>query len=322
MQQPVPGSGWHERLELVLEGGGQLPGAIRVVDIRDQVLTCSADRQDDMALVRGQLQVFVYYNIAGNDRVQGQSAEIPWHCEVPIPPNVQGQIDARVVEIRHDHAYDPDNEQLRHTMHLTFEVWSIDAQPADTLASLKTDQTTDSDPPEEPVEQPSFDPEPDAFSDENVQPDDSCDEDETPPLSGEAMSAESESLSESDYPLSPGEDELQLTDVVVADTATTERLDELESYIHQIRRELSSLHEEIGCLRGEMRAAKESAPVSQEATEERTKERRQEERPQDEEDDEEEDMPEKEDAAEPATPSLAKPEAEILIWRPFPRESP
>ena len=77
MQQPTPGSGWCERLELVLEGGGQLPGAIRVVDIRDQVLSCAADRQDDKALVRGQLQVFVYYNIAGNERIQGQSAEIP-----------------------------------------------------------------------------------------------------------------------------------------------------------------------------------------------------------------------------------------------------
>ncbi|NLN19713.1 MAG: hypothetical protein GX162_10650 [Firmicutes bacterium] len=322
MQQPTPGSGWCERLELVLEGGGQLPGAIRVVDIRDQVLSCAADRQDDKALVRGQLQVFVYYNIAGNERIQGQSAEIPWHCEVPIPPNVQGPIDARVVDIRHDHAYDPGTERLRHTMHLTFEVWSIDAQPTDTSVSPRTGHRPDADQAPEPVEDFSLELEPSDLSDDDDPPDDSCDEEDDTPPPADDSAPEPESSFEGEEPLPLDEDEPRPIDLVVTDTATAERLDELESHIHRIRSELSSLQEGLECLREELRSVRESIPVFQEVEKEIGEGQPAQSQVAEEKEGQEEKKPDKEESRDEMPQPLPKREAEILIWRPFPKESP
>ncbi|MGI6609274.1 MAG: hypothetical protein ACOX4G_02040 [Limnochordia bacterium] len=355
MQQPVSGSGWCERLELVLEGGGKLPGAIRIVDIRDKVLACTADREDDKALVRGQLQVFVYYNIDGCDRVQGQGAEIPWHFEVPIPPAVEGALEARVVEVRHDHSYDPKSEQLRHTMHVAFEVWNIDAQPAEQPVCHSACDGAASSDAIKPIGAPLFEPEPaanalelelsetsdspdseavltDPDSEDIIEPHPSDSDEQSVPAGSTTRDDPSEmpcldhelSLETSDSSVTPEQHELQPTDVVIADTVMSERLDDLENQLHQMRSEFIALRKELESLREwakvetmvetSVECAKELAPVVEElapvveelapVVEELTPV-----------------VEELTPVVEELTPQPAKPkpEREVLVWRPFPR---
>jgi hypothetical protein len=258
MQQPVPGSSWSERRELVLEGGGKLPGAKKIVDIRDRVLACTADRDNDRVLVRGQLQVFVYYDTENSRRVQGQGAEIPWHCEVPIPANIKGRVDARVVDVKHDHAYDPKSEHLRHTMHLAFEVWNIEAAPSEPAACCALGNKAPTEPSTRPVEAPAFepyddDPEPlqDLDVDVGVDMDMDVDTDE----------AEEAPLPEPDF-APEDDDELQRTDVVVADTIFRDRLDFLEERVQKMRGEYDVLRKEFNELQQRLH------DMSQPATEE------------------------------------------------------
>jgi hypothetical protein len=242
MQQPTQ-MPWRERLELVLEGGGKLPGAIRVVDIREKVLSCTAEREDDKAIVQGKLQVFIYYNLDGSDQVVGQGAEIPWSSEIPLPQSVRGPVDARVIEIRHDHSFDPLTEQLQHTMHVAFEVWAIDAPPLD-HSYRKDPRQQDTD---EPNPAPEMPPETRFHdTDDGQLPALSSAEDEGIGVSSatpvEVDPSDLDSLGEG---FGPDESELQPTDVVVADTAIRERLEELDQSFRQLRTDLDAQMQEL-----------------------------------------------------------------------------
>ncbi len=131
MSQPKMNEGWRERMELRLEGGGHLPGASEVVAIKHQVSSCSAARKDNLALVRGEIDIYVYYRLYSSERVRGQGAKVPWYAEVPIPHSVYcTKLGAQVVDVEHEHTFNGIDERFSHTMRIVFDVWALSPNSA------------------------------------------------------------------------------------------------------------------------------------------------------------------------------------------------
>lgn len=117
---------WRERVELLLEGGGHLPGASEIIEVRHKVISCSVTKRKENAQVIGQLQLFVYYRFARSPKIRGHGVEVPWHAEVSVPGTVKGPLEVEVIDVRHEHSFDLATEQFRHTMHIIFEVFAIE----------------------------------------------------------------------------------------------------------------------------------------------------------------------------------------------------
>jgi hypothetical protein len=146
MSQPETNDGWQEQMELRLEGGGHLPGASEIVAIKHQVASCSATRRDNLALVQGEMEVYVYYRIFGSEHVRGQGAKVPWYVEVPIPDTEAGvDVGVRVVDVKHEHMFNTIDERFNHTMRIIFDIWT---QSSPDAPQMKRSLSTPDDLPE------------------------------------------------------------------------------------------------------------------------------------------------------------------------------